>query len=278
MFQRASQTAKFLTTTGVSYELEKIVSGATVQLVLISPFLSVNQRIQDMLADKARMNLDIRVVYGKSELSPTQHDWLSSMPSIRTTYCADLHAKCYLNEKSALITSMNLYEFSQVNNIEMGILVHRDSNETLYKDINAEVLRILRTSQERRLDTSSATAKGAYEKRMPGRKSKTTNRSGDTRPGNRRKSDKSDKAPPRRRAVKPKNGFCIRCRGELPADPLKPYCGKCHKAWSRYKNYDYEDKHCHLCGDDHVTTLKRPVCKPCYTKNKKHFQFSSGNT
>ena len=130
--------AKFLTTTGVSYQLEELIRGAEERLVLISPFLRVNQRIRDLLADKDRLKIDTRVVYGKSELSPEQSEWLSSTPSIRTSYCANLHAKCYLSEKKALLTSMNLYEFSQVNNIEMGVLVDRDEDGPLYDAIYAE--------------------------------------------------------------------------------------------------------------------------------------------
>ena len=61
--------ATFLTTTGVSYELEELIRGADERLVLISPFLRVNQRIRDLLADKDRLKIDTRVVYGKSELS-----------------------------------------------------------------------------------------------------------------------------------------------------------------------------------------------------------------
>ena len=37
-------------------------------------------------------------------------------------FSKNLHAKCYLNEKKMIITSMNLYEFSQVNNREMAFL------------------------------------------------------------------------------------------------------------------------------------------------------------
>ena len=129
--------AKFLTTTGVSYELEELVRGAEERLVLISPFLRVNQRIRDLLADKDRLKIDTRVVFGKSELSPEQSEWLSSTPSIRTSYCANLRAKCYMSEKKALLTSMNLYEFSQINNIEMGVLVDRDEDGPLYDAIYA---------------------------------------------------------------------------------------------------------------------------------------------
>ena len=115
--------AKFLTTTAVSHHLEEIIKNAKDRVLLISPYLKINRRIRDLLEDKDRMKLDVRVVYRNRELQPDENEWLESMASIRTSYCDSLHAKCYLNESEALITSMNLYEFSQVNNDEMGILV-----------------------------------------------------------------------------------------------------------------------------------------------------------
>ena len=54
------------------------------------------------------------------------------MDFIRTSYCKNLHAKCYLNGNRALLTSMNLYEFSQVNNHEIGVLVVREEEPHLY--------------------------------------------------------------------------------------------------------------------------------------------------
>ena len=36
------------------------------------------------------------VVYGKNELQPEENNWLKSMQSIRSSFCKDLHAKCYL--------------------------------------------------------------------------------------------------------------------------------------------------------------------------------------
>ena len=40
--------AEFLTTTGVSYRLEEIIKSATERLVIISPFLRVNERIKEL--------------------------------------------------------------------------------------------------------------------------------------------------------------------------------------------------------------------------------------
>ncbi|KGG82235.1 ATPase involved in DNA repair [Comamonas thiooxydans] len=143
--------AKFLNTSATNYFLEELIKGAKDRLVLISPFLKLNDRIKELLEDKNRLKIDVRIVYGKSELQPQEIEWLKGQSYIRTSFCKNLHAKCYLNEENAIVTSLNLYEFSQINNNEMGILIRRDDNAELYKDTYEEAQRIIRISDEVRI-------------------------------------------------------------------------------------------------------------------------------
>lgn len=143
--------AKFLTTTGTNYHLEELIKGASDRLILISPFLKLNDRMRELLADKNRLKIDVRIVYGKSELQPQEIEWLRGLTYIRTSFCQNLHAKCYMNEELCIITSLNLYEFSQVNNNEMGILIQRSEDSQLYKDAYEEAQRIIRISEEVRI-------------------------------------------------------------------------------------------------------------------------------
>ena len=56
-----------------------------------------------------------------------------------------------MSEELCIITSLNLYEFSQVNNNEMGILIQRSEDSQLYKDAYEEAQRIIRISDEVRI-------------------------------------------------------------------------------------------------------------------------------
>jgi len=60
--------AKFLNTSATNYFLEEMIKGAAERLTLISPFLKLNDRMKELLADKNRLKIDVRIVYGKSEL------------------------------------------------------------------------------------------------------------------------------------------------------------------------------------------------------------------
>lgn len=143
--------AKFLNTSATNYFLEELIKDAKDRLILISPFLKLNDRMKELLADKNRLKIDVRIVYGKSELQPEEINWLKELTYIRTSFCKNLHAKCYLNEELCIITSLNLYEFSQVNNNEMGVLIRRSEDGDLYKDAYEEAQRIIRISDEVRI-------------------------------------------------------------------------------------------------------------------------------
>lgn len=143
--------AKFLNTSAINYFLEELIKNAKDRLILISPFLKLNDRIKELLADKNRLKIDVRIVYGKSELQPEEINWLKELTYIRTSFCKNLHAKCYMNEELCIIASLNLYEFSQVNNNEMGVLIRRTDDADLYKDTYEEAQRIIRISEEVRI-------------------------------------------------------------------------------------------------------------------------------
>ena len=244
--------ADFLTTTGISYRLEEIIKTANERLVIISPFIRVNPRIKDLLEDRDRLKIDIRVVYGKNELHPEENNWLESMTSIRTSFCKNLHAKCYLNEKEALLTSMNLYEFSQSNNDEMGILVSKEDDETLYNEILKESMRLVRTSEEIRVTVARIEANENVKVDSRAQEAGTK---------------------PQPALAIPKNGFCIRCKAVISANPEQPYCKRCHASWKRYENKEYAESYCHLCGSENVSTLLKPLCLGCYRSYKDVFTF-----
>ena len=83
--------SKFLNTSATNYFLEEMIKGASDRLILISPFLKLNDRMKELLADKNRLKIDVRIVYGKSELQPQETGWLSCLMYIRTSFCKNLH-------------------------------------------------------------------------------------------------------------------------------------------------------------------------------------------
>ena len=143
--------AKFLNTSATNFFLEELIKNAKERLILISPYLRLNDRIKELLEDKDRLKIDIRIVYGKSDLHPDEIKWMQKLDYVRLSFCKNLHAKCYINESECIISSLNLYEFSQVNNNEMGILVRKYEDNDVFKEAYEEAQRIIRISDEVRI-------------------------------------------------------------------------------------------------------------------------------
>lgn len=125
-----------------------MIKKATKNIILVSPFVKVAPRLRDLIIDRATSGVDVRLVYGKSQLSARETSWLSGVDAIKTSYVENLHAKCYMTESHAVITSLNLYAFSQVNNYEMGVCFSRRSDAQLFESALAEVRTILRVGVE----------------------------------------------------------------------------------------------------------------------------------
>lgn len=241
--------AEFLDTQGVSAGLSQTIKNANERLVIISPYLQVSHHIQQLLADT---NVPVSLVCRQEQLKESDR-WIENLPSVKVYFHKDLHAKCYLNEEQAILTSMNLYQFSQENNLEMGLLVSRRGQEMpLYEDIRKEADRFIRVSK--------VILEVAKPKPAPASKA--------------RPAPKPAQSKPAATLGIPKVGFCIRDKEAVPANPVKPYCERCYRSWNRYKDPEYEEKYCHICGKENDSTMVKPLCLPCYRKHKDDFEFA----
>jgi hypothetical protein len=72
--------AKLLNTSAANYYLEEIIRLAQERLVLITPLLKFNDHLKELLEDKNRMKVDIRLLFGKTELQPEEINWLRRSP------------------------------------------------------------------------------------------------------------------------------------------------------------------------------------------------------
>jgi hypothetical protein len=143
--------AKFLNTSAANYYLEEIIRLAHDRLVLITPVLKLNERVKELLEDKQQRRIEVQLAYEKNELAPEEINWLRTLSCVRTSFCRNLHAKCYLNEQFCIVTSLSLHELSDTKSNEIGILISRSEDEELYQSLVEEADRILRISDEIRM-------------------------------------------------------------------------------------------------------------------------------
>ena len=115
--------AEFLSTAGASNAIEQMIKSSKQRLYLISPYLQINPLLRSLLQqlDNKISTIDIRFVSRTDKINAEDMNFLQNLKNVKVFALDNLHAKCYLNEEMAILTSLNLYQYSQHNNIEMGI-------------------------------------------------------------------------------------------------------------------------------------------------------------
>ncbi len=243
--------AEFLNTTGVSHYLTKLINNANDKLYLISPYLQLNNQLKLSLEDRHKFSIDIIIIYGKvSDINPDDSSWLQSMQGIKLLFHKDLHAKCYFNEKEAIITSMNLYMFSQQNNVEMGIYISKEKDEELYKQVATEVDRIKRGSEHRTISVQKVENKKVETKKEQ-LISKTEAKKGNGK----------------------LTGYCIRTGKQIPFNQKRPLSEEAYQSWAKFSKEDYPEKFCHYSGEpsNGETTFAKPILRKNWKKAKETF-------
>lgn len=235
--------ADFLTTSGISYHIENIIVEAKNKLVLVSPFLQLSKTLYERLKDASNKGVAIKIIYGKDQLKPNEQDSLADLKNIELFFFENLHAKCYFNEVKMVITSMNMYEFSEKTNREMGVFIDRQKDKELFEKAVNETLSILQSADK-----------------IPLRKSGRTVYTNDKQKLNDVSFVKSQKS---------ERGYCIRCESRISYNPDRPYCSDCYSVWAQFGNYDYEENVCHRCGEYEATYMDKPQCYSCFKEWRK---------
>jgi len=228
--------AEFLTTTGTSYHIENIIIDAQKSLVLLSPYLQISKTFHERLNDASSRGVRIQIIYGKDELKPNERNSLAYLKNVELYYLENLHAKCYFNETRMVITSMNMYEFSEKNNREMGVLIDRRVDKDLFDKAVNETMSIIQSSEQIELKKAhrKLSNNGVFDNKE-------------------------------RTSQKHSLAYCIRCETRIGYDPSRPYCVDCYGIWAQWQNPDYPENVCHRCGEYEQTTIVKPQCYKCFS-------------
>jgi PLD-like domain len=229
--------AKFLTTNAVSAELEAIIIGAKSKLVLISPYWKISNLFAERLENASKRGVQITILFGKSDLKEDQAEIFAKLKNLEIFYVENLHAKCYFNESKMIITSMNLYSFSEKNNREMGVLVDKNTDSELFENAREEALSI------KQIGDKGYIQKTDHPRQIPRHDH-----------GNRTASNV---------------GTCLRCGDDIKYNLSKPLCRDCYDEWAEWGNEDHREHFCHSCGSSADTTMASPECYQCYKDSKK---------
>jgi len=169
----------------------------------------------------------------------------------------DLHAKIYLLDDTAIVSSMNLYDYSQSNSIELAILIEdADTVQEIRKFISEYIV-----PKGKLVEEKQTPATGSVKAFCTQCGKQIEIRAGEQAICNTCLQAERAKTPKKERATE---GYCIRCGKEIKLNPERPLCYDCYKKWAEHDNPTYPEKHCHECGKKVKTTLAKPLCSSCY--------------
>jgi hypothetical protein len=133
--------AKYLDTSQISSELMQLLKEAKERIILVTYSLQVNTQIQERLKTKSKIGTlaEITLIYGNTKPKKTELEWMAEIDDLKVWQKKNLHAKCYINEKKAIISSMNLYDYSQTTNVEMGFLITKEEEPEAYQKMMDDI-------------------------------------------------------------------------------------------------------------------------------------------
>lgn len=266
----AHESFRVITDNSVPSAVLDLISSARKHIVLVSPYNSFWGHLKDEIRLAIRQR-EVRVVAFYNPREHTRGDgieWLigEGAEVYRVHY---LHAKLYLNESSAVLTSMNLTEGSSRNSMDIGMLVN-GRGET-YNALLDYTTRLTKLGE--RVD--SATAGESPGEKLTPQVPRAVRRDSALNTILRNSEEYPKTALKTARAWLTR-GRCIRCQKIIPYDANTPLCEADYEVWNQFKNRDYQEQFCHKCGKPSPTTYARPLCYPCYSTPRARSAFLRG--
>lgn len=241
---------KFLKTHELSVELIQMIAEAKQYCYLVTPYVKLWPQLERALEDASKRGIFLTFIIREDSSNDGLIEKLNAQWGFEVVVVKDMHIKLYLNEKRALLSSMNLYDASQQRNLELGYL------STQHKMMRKDVIEnyILK-------DSSCTRWPGKFESSRETHLAKVKEA----------------------KQVLEKPGYCISCQKEIQLDgrPNAYYvqCGSCYyNDLESNAAAEYEAsaavKFCHLCGESHQTTTRNPFHDHCRKAVNELWQLS----
>ena len=233
-------------------------------VIMVSPYIKFHQRIMDELNEhKSNTKPLLTVVFGKSagnykkSIDRVDLEFLMNYPNVQIRHEERLHAKFYGNGSDYMMSSMNLYDFSQNNNIEFGIKLNLSEEplEQFEKNASKFIQDVITRSEliYQNNAVSEETTFMGFENVV---NSVDRKNRGIVTP---------KKQPSSKKATFIGNvdntGYCIRTGEKIKFNMRMPMTQESFRVWSIFKENFYPENYCHCTGENRngQTSMARPV-------------------
>jgi len=229
---------KFLQTYELSTEIIKLISSTESYCYIVSPYIKLWPQLDRVLNIASKNNVFLTFIIRQEAKSDELVRKLNGEYGFEVFVIKDLHIKLYLNEKRCILSSMNLYDASQQNNLELGYEI--GNSLSVKKELIEEYIL---------LDKSTQHHKGKFEHE---------------------RSQLLDLVKEAKEKLQ-HNGFCVVCQGEMESDfnPFSPWKVRCRNCYDMEENRYSAIKFCHYCGKEHEASRDKPFHYDCTQVLKK---------
>lgn len=121
--------AKFLNSEELREWIPHVINDAKKELVIVVPFIKTSKLLYNSLLKANNRGIQTTIVYRENTLNVAERNKLMALENLNLLHHPNVHSKCYMNEMYLIITSMNMYEHSEKNNREMGVLLIEDDED-----------------------------------------------------------------------------------------------------------------------------------------------------
>ena len=296
----------FLTGKELSEKIYDTIYNSEKYLLILSPFIQLDTYFKNKVFKTHINNSNVHIIigFGKNEnninrsLKKEDFDYFKEFPNITIVYIPNLHAKYYGNESKSVVTSMNLIDYSFINNIEFGVYTERklisiNQNSFFESAVNTcfnivdedgYTIYVRRPKYEKKSIFAKNYVGSEVELNLIdelikfGKVSKrrlsdfTNEKYVNIAIKEQRKSREEyhiENSTNQNKNIN-KNGYCIRCKTSVKRDLDKPLCWDCYKTWSLYEDPFYRENFCLSCGEKSNTNFSKPACLKCFKELQKN--------
>jgi len=126
--------AEFLSSVGVSYQIDRLLSEANSEIVFFCPDLKLHESIILRFQQADQRNVRITLVFGKERGQTKGMRWHKALKNLRILYHDKLNSSLYRNEKELIITSQGLEDLSSAAHLDMGVLITKMRDRKAFED------------------------------------------------------------------------------------------------------------------------------------------------
>jgi hypothetical protein len=298
--------SKFITGEELIKAVDTAIWEAKEELMIVSPYIKLDEHFKKLFEKQLHNHeLHILLMFGKNEgrvnksFNRDDLEYFKQFPNISIIYVPNLHAKYYANEKMGVVTSINLYDYSFVNNIEFGVLYDTKSKGLFSKSTDVDVwntcLDLANTNiaifinRPMYADYKYRSSRVLYDQTDELYSGKIIKRGKSLEEfEDALDYDKVYSEMPSRSKVKKESqlvyekpkasfknifepGYCIRTGVKIPFNTDRPLSKPGYKSWSEYENEEYPEKYCHFSGEpsNGETSFSKPILRKNWKKAQK---------